>query len=305
MEINSNLKINLLAIFACFLWSTAFASISIGLEYTSPIQFAGIRFILSGLLILPFIKNKRTILPTIKQYFPFIIKVAIFQTYLQYLFFYLGIARASGALSAIVIGSGPLFIAVMAHFMMKHEKLSIKKLTAILVGLSGISLVAIAKSHGSDNSQLLWAGIGFLLLCNLNGGYVNIAIAKNKQPVPPLILSSVSLFAGGVMLFITSAFFEPIIISNFPMEYYIALLWLSVLSAVALSIWVYLLKETKVAVSDLNLWKFIIPVSGACLSWFLLPDENPTVMAIAGMVLTGMALLWVNRINKKQAERKK
>lgn len=33
-----------LAILACLLWSTAFVGIKIGLEYTTPMQFAGTRF---------------------------------------------------------------------------------------------------------------------------------------------------------------------------------------------------------------------------------------------------------------------
>ncbi|MFW5877888.1 MAG: EamA family transporter, partial [bacterium] len=45
---------NFLAIIACLLWSTAFVGVKIGLEYETPLQFAGERFFISGLLILPF-----------------------------------------------------------------------------------------------------------------------------------------------------------------------------------------------------------------------------------------------------------
>ncbi|MCD6354765.1 MAG: hypothetical protein J7L95_04370 [Prolixibacteraceae bacterium] len=36
-----------LAILACWLWSTAFVGVKIGLEYQSPFQFAGSRFFIS------------------------------------------------------------------------------------------------------------------------------------------------------------------------------------------------------------------------------------------------------------------
>lgn len=36
-----------LAVFACFLWSTAFVGIKVGLQYTTPFFFAGVRFMLS------------------------------------------------------------------------------------------------------------------------------------------------------------------------------------------------------------------------------------------------------------------
>jgi drug/metabolite transporter (DMT)-like permease len=41
-------------IIACLLWSTAYAGIKIGLQYDTPFHFAGVRFIISGLMILPF-----------------------------------------------------------------------------------------------------------------------------------------------------------------------------------------------------------------------------------------------------------
>jgi len=46
---NDRLETLLLAAVACMLWSTAFVGIKIGLRYSSPFQFAGFRFILSGL----------------------------------------------------------------------------------------------------------------------------------------------------------------------------------------------------------------------------------------------------------------
>ena len=51
--LSPKLKISLQAILACLLWSSASIGIKIGLPYTSTLQFAGIRFFISGLLVLP------------------------------------------------------------------------------------------------------------------------------------------------------------------------------------------------------------------------------------------------------------
>jgi drug/metabolite transporter (DMT)-like permease len=40
------------AIIACLLWSTAYAGIKIGLQYDTPFHFAGVRFIISGFIII-------------------------------------------------------------------------------------------------------------------------------------------------------------------------------------------------------------------------------------------------------------
>ena len=46
-------------------------------------------------------------------------------------------------------------------------------------------------------------------------------------------------------------------------------------------------------VSELNLWKFIIPVVGAILSWLLVPGEKPELLTITGMIIiTGSLILF-------------
>jgi drug/metabolite transporter (DMT)-like permease len=70
-----------------------------------------------------------------------------------------------------------------------------------------------------------------------------------------------------------------------------ALLWLSFVSAFAFSLWYRLLQRPHVKVSELNMWKFIIPVVGAILSWMLAPGEKPELPTIAGMIIITVSLL--------------
>jgi drug/metabolite transporter (DMT)-like permease len=296
----SNLKVNILAIIACLLWATPFVVIKIGLEYSEPLQFAGVRFFIAGFLIYPFIKEKKSIWSVLKQNTRFIFKVAIFQTFLQYAFFYLGIARVSGALSAIIIGAGPLFIAIMAHFFMPNDKITLKKLLGIIGGFIGIILVTLSKGVNSSQGSVILLGVLFLILANINGGYTNIFIAKNRNNIPTLVLSSLSITLGGVMLLVFSLFIEPFEISIKPTEYYVSLIWLSFVSAGAISIWTALLHNKNVVVSTLNMWKFIIPVFGAILSWIVFPEETPQFLSIVGMLLITVSLLWVNYLNRKR-----
>ena len=154
----------LLAIIACILWSTAFVGIKIGLKYSSPIQFAGIRFFISGLMILLVIKNSKGYLKTVKLHFKLILWVSLLQTFVQYFFFYLGIERVPGALGAIVIGAGPLFIAIMAHFLMPNDKISWKKFGAIMLGISGVVLVIVGRGNLSFSDSGYYRAVHTLLI---------------------------------------------------------------------------------------------------------------------------------------------
>jgi len=283
-----------LAIISCILWSTAFVGIKIGLQYTSPFQFAGIRFFISGLLILPFIPNLKEKLIIAYQNIGKILLVGFVQSFLQYAFFYKGVDMVPGSLSAMLIGSGPIFIAIVAHFFMPGDTLNRRKIASILVGLTGIIVISLGRKQMGAVGPLVGLGIVILIINNFLTGFGNLLVAKDKKRIPPLILSSFSMLFGGALLFILGLITEGYQSGPFPLEYWLSLGWLSFLSAAAISIWYTLLKRPGVKLSTLNMWKFIIPVLGAVLSWIMLPNEHPTLIAIIGMALVGFSLVILN-----------
>jgi len=286
-----------LAISACLLWSSAFAVIKIGLRYTTPLQFAGIRFMISGLMVLPLVGSLASAIRYIRNNFQLILLIAFLQTFIQYALLYSGLNLIPGALGAIIIGSGPLFIALTAHFLMPDDRLTLPKLGIIFMGIIGIVLVSLSHASGKGTGNLILVGILLLFLTNINAGFTNVIIARDAKHIPPLVLSSSALIFGGLLLFLTSIPIEGFKLTNPPAEYYFSLGWLSFLSATALSIWFSLLQREGVKVSDLNIWKFIIPVSGAILSWILIPNESPDIVSVAGIAITALALILFNRQN--------
>jgi drug/metabolite transporter (DMT)-like permease len=81
----------------------------------------------------------------------------------------------------------------------------------------------------------------------------------------------------------------------FPGRYWLILFWLSFMAAFAFSLWFKLLQRPGVKVSELNLWKFLIPVVGAILSWLLVPDEKPEWLTVSGMVIITVSLIMFYR----------
>ncbi len=289
----------ILAIIACLLWSTAFVGIKIGLQYTTPLQFASIRFFIAGLLILPFIPKFRHKLTIAKQYWKKIVFFGLLQTTLLYALFYTGIDLVPGALGAMLIGSGPLFAALTAHFMMHNDKISWKKAISILMGMSGIAIISFGRADLMLEGGLILTGVLILIANNIVGGFGNVYVSKNSQTIPPMVLSSFSLIIGGAVLFLISLPIEGFQWKSYPPEYYGSLAWLSILSATAITIWIALLKRPQVKVSDLNMWKFIIPVLGAILSWIMLPNESADLISIIGMIIIAFSLLLLNYFNRK------
>ncbi|MGQ1784409.1 MULTISPECIES: DMT family transporter [unclassified Saccharicrinis] len=288
-----------LAIIACLLWSTAFAGIKIGLQYTTPLQFAGIRFFLAGILIIPLTKNSKVFLSAIQTNFWQIVRVSLFQTIILYGLFYWGVSLVPGAIAAILIGSQPLFAALVSSVMQKNDKISFQKLLAISFGIGGIVLIAYHKGWGSKNGLQQILGMGILVLANISSGIGNVFVAKQKGKISSTVLSAWQMSIGGLVLFLFSLLFEPFSGFDMPTAYFLSLGWLSFLSAAAFTIWFMLLQRPNVLVSDLNIWKFIIPIFGAILSWIVIPGEEPEFIPIMGMIIIGVSLVLYSFVNRR------
>ncbi len=211
----------------------------------------------------------------------------------NYSFFYIGMQLVPGALGAVIVGSQPLVTAIIASFWDEGDKLTKSKIITIICGISGVILISAGRQALGLGSASELLGVAMILVANIGVSIGNIIVSLKGKGINPAVLSSSSLFSGGLVLYLISIPVEGIRPWSFPMEYWLILLWLSFMAATAFSIWFVLLKRPGVRVSELNLWKFIIPVSGAVLSWLLIPDEKPEWITIAGIVIiTGSLILF-------------
>jgi drug/metabolite transporter (DMT)-like permease len=290
------------AILACLLWSTAYPGIKIGLEYTTPLHFAGVRFILSGLMILPFTIRPRLFFEMVRGNFRIFILVTIFQSIINYTLFYIGMDMVPGAIGAIIVGSQPLFIAIIV-VLMKHEaSLTRQKKIIITLGIAGIVLVSLGRQGLKLGSTIELLGVFLILGANVSSGISNVYVSKAGNKVNPFVLSSFSLFFGGLFIYLLAIATEGTVmvpIKEGYGPYWISLAWLSFMSAFSFSVWYMLLQRPGVSVTDLNFWKFLIPVFGAILSWLLVPDENPQWLTVAGMVIITFSLIFFYRCNHR------
>lgn len=284
------------AILACALWSTAFVAIKEGLKYSSPFSFAGVRFMLSGLMLTPFWISSPKPLESIARNYRIILKICFFQTFLLYGLFYWGMTMAPASVGAIITGSSPLITALVAHIFMSDDKMNMAKTLSLMVGMAGIFIISFDRSPFTLEGMTHFAGILLVALAVLSSAFGNIAVAKDKNNMNPVLLTSVQIFLGGFFLLAVGISLEGVPkIFNQPPVFYLALLWLSFLSAAAFSIWFILLKRYSAKVSYLNMWKFIIPALGALLSWILLPDDKPTLPQAIGIVCVTASVIMCNR----------
>jgi drug/metabolite transporter (DMT)-like permease len=275
------------------MWSTAYPFIKVGLQYSTPLHFAGSRFIISGLMILPFTVNIRDYVKMIIANRSLAIWVTVLQTLINYILFYKGMEFVPGALGAVIVGAQPFVTAIVSRIMIHDERFTLAKVVTIVFGLAGIVLVSAGRQglHLGGPKEL--AGVVMIFIANLSTSISNVLVSKNGKKMNPLVLSSFSLLTGGIIIFFLSFLVEDVPSKpNFPLNYWLVLAWLAFMSAFTFSKWYVLLKRPEVRVSELNLWKFIIPVFGAILSWMIVPDENADWVTTIGMVIISLSLIY-------------
>ena len=279
------------AIVACLLWSTAYAGIKIGLQYDTPLHFAGIRFIISGLMIFPFTVKPKLFFSMIREHWKIVFWITMLQALINYILFYLGLNLVPGALAAVIVGSQPLVTAVVASLMHEGDKLNKRKIITIVLGITGVILISAGRQAFKFGSSFELIGVFMILGANIATATSNVLVSLKSKGMNPFVLSSASLFIGGIIIYLLSIAFEKRPEVPMPTEYWLDLIWLSFMSAVAFSLWFKLLQRPQVKVSELNLFKFIIPVVGAILSWLLVPGERPEWLTITGMVIITASLI--------------
>ena len=268
--------VSLLAIFCCALWGSATPFIKTGYKLMFPeggpdiqstILFAGVRFALAGLLtvVIYSIARGRVLYPNPKN-LGRISVVAVFQTIIQYFFFYVGLANTTGAKGTILSGSSSFFAILISCVIFRQEKLTVKKIVACIIGFAGIIAVNL---NGLDFSINI--GDAFVIFSAVSLGISSVIIKIFSKHEDPVVISGYQFMMGGAVMVIVGLCMGGSIDFSDPRGVGV-LLYLSALSAVAYALWGVLLKFNPV--SRVTIFSFMTPVFGVILTAFMLPEES-------------------------------
>ncbi len=288
----------LLAIFCNLLWGSAYPGIKLGyqafgIETVSQILlFAGLRFMIAGLILIAFksIKNKKAVLPQ-KKNVPKLVTLALVYTTLQYLFFYLGLSKTSGTNGSIFNSTSTFIAVILAHFIYKDEKMTLKKVIGSIIGFAGVLAVTI----GGGSAEISFLGEGFIVIGAAMFVIGSMMSKKVTQVENPGTVATYNLFIGGAVLIIIGLLgggtFTSITWSGV-----LGLLYLCCLSIGAYSIWTMLL--TYNPVSKISIYNFIIPIAATILSAIFLKENIFEVKYLISLILVCVGIIIVNKSNK-------
>lgn len=279
----NSIFVTLCALLCTALWGSATPFIKTGYQCLkvsgtpSIMLFAGVRFAFAGIItvIIYSIIEGKFLYPK-KESLKYVGIVSVFQTILQYIFFYVGLANTSGVKGAILSGSSAFFSILVASLIFRQEKLTLRKIMACIIGFAGVVLVNLKGLELNFN----FLGDGFVILSTLSLAFSSVFMKAFSKHENPVVLSGYQFILGGVVMVVIGLSFGGNI--SFESAKGIGILvYLSFLSAVAYALWGILLKHNPV--SKVTIFNFMTPVFGVILSKLILTES--------GSVSTGNVLI--------------
>lgn len=299
----SPLWVCIFAVFCCLLWGSAFPGIKTGYkifsieasDYASQIVFAGTRFFLAGLLalIIGSVGERKILIPE-KHSFSKIIILSLFQTSLQYFFFYIGLANTTGVRGAIIGGANVFIAIIIAALIFRQEKLTARKAIACIIGFAGVWIV---NTDGSTLKLNMNFGDMCMLISTVSYAISSVLIKKYSSSHNPVMLSGYQFMAGGITLALTGYLMGGEISFSGAASAGI-ILYLAFVSAAAYSLWGILLKYN--TVSAVTVYSFSTPVFGALLSSLFLKGENAQLLNFKYIIALLLVCTGIYIINRRK-----
>lgn len=291
----------LLAGFCCLLWGSAFPCIKIGYrlfqiesgETASQILFAGIRFALAGLMVIITFSliQRKFIRPSRPAR---IATLSLFQTILQYVPFYIGLAHTTGVKSSIITGSAVFITILISCLVFGQEKLTAKKMFGTLLGFVGIIIVNTSGKGMDFNVSFL--GEGMILISAVSSAFSAAYIKKFSKDTDVVMLSGYQFFCGGVVM-AALGYLMGGRLQSISYSAWILILYMGFISAAAYTIWSILLKHNNV--SKVSVYKFMNPIFGVLLSYILLREDSQMGwQTLIALLLVCAGIYVVNRQEK-------
>ncbi len=253
-----------------------------------PLGITFLRFFMGGMFLLPFVLYRKEKL-TPKDLL-FFLGLGVLNVFVSMSCLQMSVFFGKASTTAMLISSNPIFVMLFSVFILK-EKLTRKRLAAVLFGLTGLAVISSRFGAGGDS----FAGIGFGLLASMTFGLYTVLGKLKSESVSALSMTAFSSLFGCL-------FYLPVFIGQrmnpfaVPVESLPTLLYMGiVLSGLAYITYVEALKILGAGKGSVTF--FLKPAIASFLAVVFL-GEQLTKSAVLGssIIVLGMAVnFWPNR----------
>jgi len=277
------------ALLVTFLWSTSFIIIKKLLSEIPPLTFAGLRYLIASIFLLPFLARRKyrneIASMNMRGWLALIFLGIMFYAITQGAQF-VGLSLLPSATVSLMLNFSPVIVLVLGVIFL-GEKPAVRQICGIAFFLAGVLIFFIPSLP--RNSE--WIGIAVM-----GAGVVSTSVSavagrriNSRRMLSPLTVTVISMSIGAVILTSTG-----IALNGFPqiaVKSWIALLWMSLVNtAFAFTLWNRTLRTLTAMESSIINGTMLIQI--AVLAWIFL-GEGLTAVKIFGMIIAAAGAVLV------------
>jgi len=278
------------ALTAAIAWGWAYPLIKLGFgefgitsEMTgSKILFAGIRFAISGSIVLAIARGKGKDFKMVRpRNWWYLLVFALLNTTLHYACFYIGLSHSEGARAAILNSLGVFLLVLLACLFFKSDRLTTRKIIGCAIGFAGILALNIG---GGESGKFTFWGDGMIILnafCSASAGLMTRGL---RTRVDVFVGTGYSLAIGGALLVIPGL----VMGGTLPQATVMGIVILGLLIAIStLGFTLYNKLLSCNPVGKVAIFNSLIPVVGAITSCLCLDEPFYWKYLVAALLATG------------------
>ena len=280
-----------------FIWGLAWPVGRLLATNLPPVSIAAIRYAVVVPVLLAILWFREGSFKINRSWIPTLVVMGILNTTLYQIFFLYGVKYAAASDDSLVIGIGPVLIAIMASFVLK-ERFTWTKILGFASGLAGIITISIL----SPNTQVLNRPLGVTLVFGGAAAYALYTVllrrflSKNRadnngpQQSSLSILTWISLF--GWFFLIPFSLIESPWTYTWDAGSWLGILYLAILSTVV-GYFLYIEGVSKIGAGRSAIFGNLVPVFGVLTSVLIGEILSPWTAVSFLLIFAGVLL--VNR----------
>lgn len=284
---------SLLACF-CLIWGGAMVAIKVGLSGAPPFAAAGIRFALASLTLLALsVIRGRPLSVRVSSRRPALLLSLLLVV--QHGLFNLGMNLTTASRASVFLYSQPVFVAILAHFLISDDRLDRNKMVGI--GLSFLGLIAAFAERLQAYDAGVFLGDSLVLLSAICWAIQTIYQKDLLAFVEPSALIFYQMVIAAPLFILLSLIFEPALIIALDGTILLAFFYQGVIAAgLTFAAFAALLKRHQASL--LSSFIFLAPIFGVLLGHLLLRDPLTGYLGV-GLSLVAVGIFIVNRPRRR------
>lgn len=259
------------------IWGCSFLFMRVAVPSFGPYALVEVRLLLGALVLLPFLWKARAQFPA--RRWRWLVPIGLINSAIPFVLFAWAAQRAPAAIGAICNAMTVLFAALIA-FLFFGEKIGMRRALALLVGFTGVVVLATAKVSGLSIGAAVIAGSLAALLYGLG---VNL-VKRHMTGLPPAASAGATLGSAALVML-------PMAVTHWPDASIPALSWACAIAlgvvCTGLAFLMFYRLIARIGPARASTVTYLVPMFGALFAWLFLGEPVTLAMLIAGALILG------------------